>query len=333
MYERYGNDAIVTENKMHDDPVKTLHGKAKKYIEKLSTNFIKLHEDIKKLSNQIQNMENPDSAIVALNKYLSPDSISIDKIGEISNKMLRATKRKIALMILENNYIYGYTVDSIIEKKLPPPNHAMVSLFVENPFEPPEEQKVTDIIKDVKSFHLIAANEKKPIFDVSNVTTTLIAKGVQSSDLKSIREMRGVSLGKVKNAISSAPESKEDGKALKQIKLIWRGLDAALNFMIGTKKYIADLVNAYFTMMVRIDNLCKVCVVALLDIERERRDTRSKVGFGIDKSKNANKGYRQNEDNYKTLGERDKEKEEAKNEFKGKISDLKESLRKARLRR
>jgi hypothetical protein len=299
MYERYADEAQVKENHMIDDPVKILKESATDYISMVSDEFVALHAQLIEITRNLEKANDPKIALGIINKYLREFKGDLTKVNEIPNRILKATKDRVAQILLKGNHIYGYTRESIVAKKVPPANHTIVSLFTDNAHESPEMQPVSSIIKSVDSFKLIAANEKKPVFDLSMVTNNLVSKGVQAGDLKFLSKARGISM----NLIKSAPKP-EDPKAMgtdlgkKQVEAIWKGLKMALKYMVGLKGYIQELIGGYFVMMVRIDNLCKECVTALLYTERSHSDERfqNKSGTGFKSvGRNQHNEYKQTE--------------------------------------
>jgi len=327
LYERYADEANIKENGMKDDPVKVLKEDAKDYIVDVSDKFTDLQIEILDIAKRFSTMSNPKEMLSYVNRYCGMYKSEIEKPADISNAMIRATRFKIATILLEHNKIYGYNAESIVENgKIPPANHTIVSLFVERPDEAPFDQKVSDIFKDASSFKLIAKNEKEPVFEATQVCHNLISKGIQQSDLKSIKKYKKENYRKVKSNINDYINDGEEkpGKAKKnflaQTKQIWKGIQKSSEYMGKTKSYIADLVNGYFIMMFRIDNLCKECVTSMLMVERYRKDDKYKTGFKAD-NKNSNNQYKQkDEGEFKNKAMKEDERSE-------KYSEMRESMR------
>ena len=330
LYERYADEAPIKENGMKGDPVQILKDDAKDYIIDVSDKFTDLQIELLDMAKRFSTMSNPKEMLSYINRYCGMYKSEMEKAMQIPLAMTKATRFKIANIILEHNKIYGYNTESIVENgKIPPANHAMVSLFVERPDEQPFDQHVSDIIKDVSSFKLIASNEKKPIFETTQVCNNLISKGIQANDLKSLKKYKKENYRKVKSNIDdyiSEEEKPRKAKSqyIKQTKNIWKGIQKSAEYMANIKSYIVDLVNGYFIMMMRIDNLCKECVTSLLNVERFRKDERYKTGFDADK-KNDNNQYKQNEEKeYKNKATREAEREELR---KSDYSEMKQSMR------
>jgi hypothetical protein len=332
MYERYADTAKVMENRMNDDPVQILKGPAIEYINTYIEENVNLYKEIQSYADKIEDIGyDPEKCLQTLYPYLGKWKVQIKNLKKLPLMMIKATKEKIANTLLKNNKIYGYTVESIVEKNFPPANHAIVSLFVYDSHEKPIEQSVSEIIKDVEDFRLIASNSKKPIFNVTNATHNLLSNGIQAKAINNVAsKLRKTS----KTAENDDGEAKKASKeARKQMKIIWMSIERAMNMTAAMKSYAAKLIDTYFTMMMRIDNLCKICVKSLLNSEHEVTDERMKTGFKSTKF-GAHKGYIQNEDNTKTAGEKEREKmaerDERREETKQRVNDLKEAMRKAR---
>jgi hypothetical protein len=326
MYERYADSSPILENKMHGDPVEILKGKAITYIENYTKENIALFQELQSLIDKVQDTENdPTKALSVMKPFLGQYSINIKQIKKLPNAMLKATKHRIAESLLKDNKIYGYTVESIVVKNFPPANHAIVALFVENSHEKPQEQYVSDIFQDVEDFKLIASNEKKPFFNFTNVTQTLLAKSIRSEHMMKVSKF----------ASSPKKASQSNEKVPKEMKIIWKSIEGAMNTVAFMKAYASKLIDGYFSMMMRIDNLAKIAIKSMLNTEREKTDERHEKGFKSTSFKK-HKGYSQNEDNTLTAGEKEKEAEqervdEKRESHKQNISDIKSAMKKFRM--
>lgn len=334
LYERYADEAKLKENSMKDDPVKILKEDAKDYIVDVSDKFTELQMEIIDLSKRIASMSNPKEIMSYIFKYCGMYKDEIKKPKDIANAMIRATRFKVANILFTHNKVYGYNTESVVENgRIPPANHTMVCLFVDRPDEMPGELSVSDIFKDVTSFKLIAKNEKEPIFETTQVCNNLLEKGIVSSNLKEMKTNKKENYRKVKSNLDDFVKSEEKASKAKkeyqnQIKSLWKGLQKSAEYTVKMKDYIVDLVNGYFIMMIRIDNLCKQCVTSMLQVERLKKDDRYNTGYKGDKEK-TNKGYQQKEDNYKTKEQRYEEKKEVYAERRENLRNRLEGIRKA----
>jgi hypothetical protein len=304
LYERYADEADIKENKMKDDPAQILKTEAREYIMNFVNDMNKIYDDLKDLYDKTESVSNSKEAFSIINKHLEEYAVSEKGVKKIPKFMKKITKKRIAEAMLKDNKIYGYTVESIVEKTYPPPNHTIVSLFVDNPQESAEDQKVSDIFKTIDSFKLISSNEKTPIYDVSKASNLLLKKGVQESDILAINKAKKASIKELKK------QTNEDGKKVdkvtkKVMKYIWKGIEVGMFEVVATKKYATDMIDQYFKMMMRIDNLCKQCVVSMLDVEASKKTKNYDTGFKSNKRKYGE--YRQN-----TQGEQDRLEQPAK---------------------
>ena len=315
LYERYSDEAKIVENGMKGDPVEILKNEGHEYISNISNEFVNLQHELINISKKFASSGNPKEMITLLKHFGGMYMNDTVKSNSITHNFIISCRFKIGEIILKNNKIYGYTSESIAENgKFPPSNHAIVSLFVDKPDEKPYEQSVSDIFKNTDSFKLIAKNEKEPIFEVASMCSDLLTKGIQEDSYKMIKEYRKQSTEKFKLTINeltakSNEPKKEKRKLTKQFKHSWKALLAGYDYFIKNKSYISDLIESYFVMMTRIDNLCKECIVSLLHTETMHRDERYNTGFKADNI-NSHRRYTQKTDDsdVKTKGERQLEK-------------------------
>ncbi|MBR1818301.1 MAG: hypothetical protein IJ772_05560 [Bacilli bacterium] len=333
LYERYADEAKLKENGMKDDPVKILKDDAKDYIVDVSDKFTDLQVELIDMSKRISSMSNPKEIMSYIFKYCGMYRDEIKKPKNIANAMIRATRFKVANILFTHNKVYGYNTESVVENgRIPPANHTMVCLFVDRPDEMPVEQSVSDIFKDVSSFKLIAKNEKEPIFETTQVCNNLLEKGIVSNDIKALKTFKKENYRKVKSNLGDFVKNEEKPSRAKkeyqnQIKALWKGIQKSVEYTVKMKSYITDLVNGYFIMMIRIDNLCKECVTSMLQVERLKKDDRYNTGFKGDKD-TSNKKYQQKDDGeYKTKAQRAQEKKEQRqSEYTERREQLRERL-------
>ena len=89
------------------------------------------------------------------------------------------------------------------------------------------------------------------------------------------------------------------------------------------KGYISDLIQSYFIMMTRIDNLCKECLVSLLHTETIHRDERYNTGHKAVSLKSHSE-YTQYHDDAKTKGEKELEKMQKEEDKHGEYAERKQ---------
>lgn len=326
LYERYSDDAVIIENIMKGDPVEILKDEAHEYILNTSNKFVDLEMGIIDTSKKFASMSDPKQMLVTLKSFGGMYMGDTKKASQIPKSFLKSIHFKVGQIITTNNKIYGYTPESIAtNNKLPPSNHAIVSLFVDRMDEKPKEQKVSDIFKSPDSFKLISKNEKEPVFELSVVCSDLLTKGIQKEAIKQIKLNKKANKEKVLanlNELSKQDKNPKKAKKLlkNQYKACWKAIERSFFLILEYKSYIADLIQSYFVMMTRIDNLCKQCVVSMLHQETMHTDERYNKGFKADSVK-AHKEYKQYEDNQKTKGEKWMEKQDKRLERNNAFSE------------
>lgn len=334
LYERYANEAPITENGMKGDPVKILKEEGHEYISNVSNEFVNMQHGLVEMSKKFAALGDPREMFVIMKHFAGMYMNDTQKSSSMSKNFETSLRFKMGEMITKGNKIYGYTPESIAENgKLPPSNHAIVSLFVERPDEKPFDQKVSDIFKDVESFKLIAKNEKEPIFEVSVICSDLLTKGIQEEQYKNLKQYRKESIKKFNSIIYDLAEKaenprKEKKELTKQFKACWKALLNGFTYVVKQKGYISDLIQSYFIMMTRIDNLCKIALTSLLHVETEHKDESYKTGFKGDSLK-SHKEYQQKtaeEEGRQTKGEKERAKMEAAAERKAQYASRKTEL-------
>jgi len=334
LFERYADEASVLENGMKGDPVQTLKEEAHEYISGVSNEFVDIQNSLIDLSKKFASSGDPKQMFAMLKSFGGLYMGDVQKSASIPESFLTSMRFKIGELITKHNKIYGYTAQSIAEnKKLPPSNHAIVSLFVDRPDEKPFEQKVSDVIKDVDSFKLIAKNEKEPIFEVSVICSDILTKGIQRESYNQLKINKKESKEKLELKLRDLKENSKDYKKerrdmIRQFKGCWTAMERAYDYCVKTKSYVSDLIQSYFVMMTRIDNLCKVCLTSLLHVETMHRDGTYNTGHKADKLK-SHKEYSQDEkdlENRKTVGEKEIEKKEKYSERKQEIMEHREKI-------
>ena len=333
LYERYADEAIIIENGMLGDPVEILKEKGHEYISEVSNGFVNMQHELIDIAKKFASSANPKDMLNMLKNYGGMYMNDTAKSSSITSNFITSMRFKIGELILTHNKIYGYTTESIAENgKIPPSNHTIVSLFVDKPDEKPFEQHVSDIFKSPDSFKLIAKNEKEPIFVVSVICSNLLTKGIQEDSYKMLKQYRKESKEKfelmLKELTANAENQKKEKRNMtKQFKYCWKAILAGYDYLVSMKGYISDLIQSYFIMMTRIDNLCKECLVSLLHTETMHRDERYNTSHKADNI-DSHKQYtqRDNEENVKTKGEQQLEKMQKTQETKAEYAERKQQV-------
>lgn len=333
LYDRYADEAAIMENGMKGDPVQVLKEEGHDYIADVSNGMVDLQHELIDLSKKFASTGDAKQIFNMLKSFGGMYMSDVQKANQIRSAFDKSIRFKVGELILKNNKIYGYTAQSIAEnKKIPPSNHAIVSLFVDRPDEKPYEQKVSDIFKDVESFKLIAKNEKEPIFETTVICSDVLTKGIQKESLNQFKINKKSSKEKfeltLKEAISKSKDAKKEKRKLKQqFNCCWKALESAYNYMLKVKGYILDLIESYFIMMTRIDNLCKECLVSMLKVETMHKDERYNTGHKATNLK-AHGEYQQNmDDDVETAGEKQIRKLNERDERNNHRSERREEAR------
>ena len=279
---------------MKGDPVEILKGSAQQYIKVIVDDINALYQEVLELSKQLESATTADKAISIISKYAN-DYIHQDIKGKETkenmswhNKLLYSTKYKIAKILLRDgeHKVYGYTAKSMVLKGYPTPNHLIVSLFVVNPEESPQEQSVSDIFSSADSFDILATSDKTDVFKVASMTSSVLAKTVDNKVMEEIKLFKNHALTEFKNA--KMDDKKDQGRIIDSI---WDGIKESCKELLSRKKYIIECINVYYEMILRIDNLAKTSIEKMLEVEDQHRDKRydkhTKLGHISDISEKA----------------------------------------------
>jgi hypothetical protein len=160
LFKQYGSDAQVVENKMANDPGEILSTSCVKYVERMSSDATALFDELLQLARKLTSTVNIDAKISILKSYCKKFPIEDAEPAIVENNIMNETIFRIASSILQKNEIYGFTVDGIVQnRKFPPANHIVTSLFVRNPHEKPFSQSVSNIFTDEKHILMFAHPE------------------------------------------------------------------------------------------------------------------------------------------------------------------------------
>lgn len=314
LMSRYGEEAKVNESVMLGDPVEILKGTAQTYIRTLVKNINSLYETILKMSDALETKVTAEGAIQVVQKYCS-EGIDEDITGSKKDseklpwkeRILNATKYKLAKILLSgrDSEIYGFTVKNMVLKKFPTPNHLIVTLFMEDPQEYPREQPVTDIFRTPESFRILADSDKQDIFNVVNMTSSVLNKTVDNKIMNEIQERKNKALVAFKNA--EIDDKKAEAKIIDSI---WDGINKSCKLLLSKKAYLIECINTYYDMILRIDKLAVNCIKEMLMVETKYRDARydrhAKLKNKFGHKTGSNKYIEEEEDHrsYKNAGAR-----------------------------
>lgn len=288
LYKRYGSRTEIDESIMKGDPVQILAGEASEYIIQLGRKTGEISDKLLDMLNKISTATNFDTIKGEIENWIQDSPIRTKEgeesaeVDKISKRMRKATRAKLVEAVLNGNEIYGYTAESMVLKKFPPPNHTIVSLFVENPFERPQMQAVTDIFQSPESFEIMANSDKRKIFAVSELQAAVLRNKITAETFKTIERKRKDAIKRVKIGTGFVDRETEGDNVNKEnIKLMkeaMKGVKLSIKEVSQMKIYVMDCINIYFSMMMRIDNLCLACINAMLLTEKRFSDGRYDLG-------------------------------------------------------
>jgi hypothetical protein len=284
LYKQYSRRAIVVENTMVGDPGEILSTRAVKYIERMANDATKLFDQLLQIARRITSVTNIEEKINIINSFCKKFKIDKENPDSIANSILNETYYHIALSILQDNEIYGFTVDGIMQnKKFPPANHIVTSLFVENPHEKPRELSVADIFSSEKGILLFAHPEQLIKFNnlyrqsASKIIDTFNPK-IASVTEKNMATAARRFANQVRNQDTSEMNSMHEVDPKEQKKIsdkIDKALIKAIDMIISQKRRCLQCSGIAHDMIVRVTDLAKRCVVSMLEVEKSVTDVKS----------------------------------------------------------
>lgn len=287
MYNSYGNEARITENRMKGDPTVILSETAPAYLEKTTTETNSLFQEIINLSKRItassdirQKLNHVKSFCVTYKLEDPTNPKEVEKT--IKNECLY----RICKCIFQENQIYGYTPEGIVENgKFPTANHIITSLFIENAHEQPEPQAVSQIFSSPESMSTYAYPEK--LINYENLlkkVTSSVSQNFNRKMLTSVHNglelnFKNYSNSLVRKSSEINGDDAENAKANKKIaKAIENGIVTGLDLIIDQKMRVMQCVGCCYDMLGRVQRLAKLCVAALHQVEIQHSDSRHQAG-------------------------------------------------------
>jgi hypothetical protein len=285
LLKQYGSISTVVENTMVDDPGQILSGSCVDYVEKMTADSTNLFNELLKLAQVITSTPNIDGKINVVKRYCKQFPIEDANPGDVKEKILSETRYRIAASILQDNEIYGFTVDGILQnKKFPPANHIVTSLFVKNPHEKPTEQSVNEIFSNEKSLLMFAHPENIIKFNnlyktsASKIINTFNPKVASNTEKNLEKATRKYSYQLMNNAADEMhPNEEIDPKEQKKISdKIEKAIVHAMDMVIDQKRRCLQCAGIAHDMIGRVTDLAKRCIVAMLNTEKQKMDTDNK---------------------------------------------------------
>lgn len=297
MYSRYGSEATIPENNMKDDPVEILTTSGVQYLNRLSEDAENIFNDLLNTCKKVTSAGNLMAKLNAVKDYCKQypieEGINTDP-KTIERQIKNETSFRIAKAIMQDNNVYGYSINGIVENgKFPTCNHIVVSLFIDNPHEKPQSIPVSNIFSSPENILIFAKPEKLYIVETSYrrsmskilnnfnyKTTSVVVKNMNKN-----YKMFTSNLVKQANVGAGMTSNEENGngedikQAKKVAKAIEKGMVDAIDIVIEQKRRCIQCIGVMYDMMNRIQKLAKRCIAAMHEVEVNRSDTKFKSGI------------------------------------------------------
>lgn len=288
LFEQYGGDAQIKENNFKDDPVVILKDQLCPDIIRIGKEVAILCDNVEELMKKASNMNSPEAIISLANEWVKGSKIpDLSLAGEktenlsLSKKIIYGTRSRLVNIICKNNNkIYGFSFQSMVVKKLPPPNIFVISYFLLNFQEVPQPQRVTDIFKSADSFRIMANAEKGDVFQISELMNAVIKNKLTAETFDRIEARRKEINSKMKDAFKSNGEIEIEDEKKKEFKEALKGFEESLKVMFKQKLYVAEIINVFANMIMRIDKLCTDSLKSMLAVEASKVDPRFQKQLG-----------------------------------------------------
>ena len=288
LFEQYGGDAQLKENNFKDDPVLILKDQLCPDIIRIGKEVALLCDEVENLMKKASDMSSPDGVISLAEEWVKGSKIpDLSLAGEKTEKLTLKKKiifgtrsRLVNLLCKNNNKIYGFSFQSMVVKKLPPPNIFVISYFLLNFQEVPTAQRVSDIFKSADSFRIMANAEKGDIFQISQLMNAVLKNKLTAETFEQIEARRKQTNLKMRDAFKRSAEVEKDKEKEKLYKDAMAGFEESLKVMFKQKLYVAEIINVFANMIMRIDNLCVNSLKAMLAVEATRVDPRFRNQMG-----------------------------------------------------
>lgn len=297
LYRNYADEATIEENETKRDPVLVLDSIVPNYMNKIMNGVLTVYNNYNKHIDQLFLSSSLQDMIVKINKYITYPEAKLDYDADVKhiNTSLKLDLRyKIATILLEDNEVYGYTVDSIVLNKYPPLNHLIVSLFLKRPHEHVKKQSVSEVFEMADSFKVL--NNRFKDF-VSNVALsannrlssihmqqdiTKVSQGIKSYQNKNFNIMKSHITA---DGVNNKDAESSDKKDLKQRLNILKNHEHLLQSFIPIFLYIANAGINVYNVAVRVDHTARKAITAMIEVEKEKTDTTTKYKTGVDTDK------------------------------------------------
>ncbi len=295
LWEQYSEGVEIEENEFLGDPVKIISESLPNYIIAFGKTMCELADEVQKLADNIEKA--PFDNKMKLAKEYSKEAPSRDEKGheipeeKMAKRIYLATRKKLSQIIFNQEAaggkirIYGFTEESVTVGALPPPNHLIVSMIVKDPFKEPVERPITDIFDSWESFNILADSDKKKLFATQELANAVLKNSINVDTFKKMETNRKNLFSGLKAPEFKTMDKKEAKRRKKMTKQIANGLSQSVKTMAKMKIYLMECINAYFSVILRVDDLAFRAVNMMLDKERQGNDVRYENKLGAGKSK------------------------------------------------
>ena len=295
LWEQYSEGVEIEENEFLGDPVKIISETLPDYIIAFGKTMCELADEVQKLADNIEKA--PFDKKLQMAKEYSKEAPSRDEKGhevpeeKMGKRIYLATRKKLAQIIFNQEAaggkirIYGFTEESVTVGKLPPPNHLIVSMIVKDPFKEPVDRPITDIFDGWESFNILADSNKQKLFSTQELANAVLKNSINVDTFKKMETNRKNLFAGLKAPEFKTMDKKEAKRRKKMTKQIANGLSQSVKTMAKMKIYLMECINAYFSVILRVDELAFRAMNLMLDKERQGNDVRYENNLGAGKSK------------------------------------------------
>lgn len=314
LYEKYANEAEVYENKMKGDPAQILSSTAIKYIENLTLFADSLFGEITGTAKKLLSTNDSIQRIGVVKSYCKHYPIeNQDDPKEIQTQIENETYFRIAQALFKGISIYGYSVEGIVQnKKFPPANHIVTSMFVDNPNEVPGKISVSQVFSNPNSLLVFSKPENFQKFTnlYSTASTKIIGSfndAAISGAVKQLDDFADKTCYNIKqgNATSGA-ENADPALQKKVVKAIEKGLTTAIDLAVEQKQRVLQCAEVAYEMVERVSRTAQLCVVAMLNVERSHTDSGYDSNLANGKNRAINKQLQRNTEHVEGKSEKEK---------------------------
>lgn len=290
LWEQYSDGIEIEENEFLGDPVKIISENLPNYIIAFGKTMCELSDEVQKLADDVEKA--PFDKKMQMVKEYSKEAPSRDEKGheipeeKMGKRIYLATRKKLSQIIFNQEAaggkirIYGFTEESVTVGKLPPPNHLIVSLIVKDPFKEPVARPLRDIFDSWESFNILADSNKQKLFSTQELANAVLKNSINVDTFKKMETNRKNLFARLKAPEFKTMDKKEAKRRKKMTKQIANGLSQSVKTMGKMKIYLMECINAYFSVILRVDELAFTAVKMMANAESEGNDIRYDAEMG-----------------------------------------------------